>query len=87
MRLLAVLLPAQESQEPDVPTPEVKVRMPNLKNLRTVIDRMRHISEALSISAAANGNMCFQVQARYFLLPTNRWRILMNACVVCRTIS
>ncbi len=49
----------KESQEPDVPAPEVKIRMPNLKGLRVVIDRMKQIDDSLSLSATSAGTPYF----------------------------
>jgi len=59
-----------ECQEPLLPEPTVKIRMPLLKNLRTVIDRMRSISDEVTITANNAGDLCLKVQTDTVTIKT-----------------
>lgn len=53
-----------EFLEPELPDPKVKIRMPPLKSLRTVVDRLRSVDDRdiLRITASSNGEMVLQVE-------------------------
>eukprot|EP00823_Brevimastigomonas_motovehiculus_P000187 TRINITY_DN1029_c0_g3_i1.p1 TRINITY_DN1029_c0_g3~~TRINITY_DN1029_c0_g3_i1.p1 ORF type:complete len:272 (-),score=29.50 TRINITY_DN1029_c0_g3_i1:927-1742(-) len=53
----------QDYQEPSVPAPEVKFRMPNMKLLKSVVERMKSVgSSILTLTASTNGQAVFQVE-------------------------
>jgi len=60
-----------EYQEPELPEPEVQIRMPPLGNLKTVVDRMKAVSEELTIEATSLGRMIFKVETDMVTIRTH----------------
>jgi HUS1 checkpoint protein len=56
--------------EPHLPDPEVYIMMPPLKNLRNVIDKMKNISEYLTINANMAGEMYLRVETDMVTVTT-----------------
>jgi len=69
-----VLLSAQQLAqytEPQLPDPEVHIMMPPLKLLRHVIDKMKNVSDFVSIEANMAGKMTFKVETEMVTIHTN----------------
>lgn len=60
----------QDVQEPVIDADEVKVKMPPLKSLRPVVERMKSVSDRLTFLANTNGDVCFQVEADMVTIRT-----------------
>lgn len=56
--------------EPDVPAPEIKMKLPKLKPLRTVIDRMKTIDDLLTIRLSSDGRASFRVETPMVSIET-----------------
>ena len=68
-----VLLSAQQlSQyiEPHLPDPEVHIMMPPLKILRNVIDKMKNVSDSLTMEANMAGELTFRVETEMVSIAT-----------------
>lgn len=59
-----------ECQEPDLPPPTVKIRMPPLNSLKKVIERMKSVSDQLILTATNTGDACFEVQSDMVTIKT-----------------
>lgn len=60
-----------EYQEPELPEPEVQIRMPPLGNLKTVVDRMKAVNDELTIEASSLGRMVFKVETDLVTIRTH----------------
>ncbi len=61
----------QETQEPsDIPVPDVKIVMPPIKTLKSVVSRMRSVGYDLSIKATLAGELNLQVSAELVSIKT-----------------
>lgn len=61
----------KEYQEPELPEPEIQTRMPHLGNLKTVIDRMKAVSDELTIEADSAGRVVFRVETDLVKIKTH----------------
>lgn len=59
-----------EYREPMVPQPHVHILMPPLISVRTIIDRMKSMSNYLTISANHNGEFILKIQTESVLVET-----------------
>lgn len=50
-----------EYAEPELPPPAVKFKMPKIDDLIGIIDKMKKVSDQLTITANSQGNVCFEV--------------------------
>jgi len=69
-----VLLSSQQLAqytEPHLPDPEVHIMMPPLKLLRHVIDKMKNVSDYVSIEANMAGKLVFKVETEMVTIHTN----------------
>jgi HUS1 checkpoint protein len=57
-------------KEPALPVPKVKVLMPDLRALQTVVDHMKAISKTIRITISSAGEACFQVQTPLVTIKT-----------------
>jgi len=60
----------KEFYEPELPDPEVQIRMPELKALKNVIDRMKSVSDILTIEASLTGELVFEVNTDMVTIKT-----------------
>jgi len=60
----------KEYYEPELPDPEVQLRMPDMKALKNVIDRMKSVSDILTIEASSSGELVFEVATDMVTIKT-----------------
>lgn len=60
----------KEYYEPELPDPEVQIRMPDMKALKNVIDRMKSVSDILTIEATSSGELVFEVATDMVTIKT-----------------
>eukprot|EP00808_Paulinella_micropora_P005084 g5215.t1 len=53
----------QDCEEPNLPDPPVKIHMPPLKSLATVVERIGKLSTECSLICSSSGNLTVQVEA------------------------
>jgi HUS1 checkpoint protein len=58
-------------QSPVLPLPEVNIYMPHIKSLRTVVDRMKSLSDRLELSANQSGELTLKVETRMASVRTS----------------
>eukprot|EP00053_Salpingoeca_punica_P016363 m.154074 g.154074 ORF g.154074 m.154074 type:complete len:287 (-) comp16951_c0_seq14:1904-2764(-) len=58
-------------QPPMLPLPEVNIYMPHIKSFRTVVDRMKSLSDRLMLSANQNGELTLKVETRMASVRTS----------------
>ncbi|KAJ1906549.1 Checkpoint protein hus1 [Tieghemiomyces parasiticus] len=63
-------LQVEHIKEPIVPEPQVNILMPSLSNVRTIVDRMRSISNTLEVSASTNGEFRLKAQSELVEIVT-----------------
>ncbi|CAB3370172.1 Hypothetical predicted protein [Cloeon dipterum] len=59
------LIPRSEwplHEHPEVPIPNISIRVSSVKKVRTVIDRLRKLSSKLNIRASSNGDLCLRTE-------------------------
>ncbi|KAM4718576.1 checkpoint protein HUS1 isoform 4-T4 [Anableps anableps] len=61
----------QEFQEPSVPDFDVSVYLPPLKTMKSVVDRMKNLSNFLVIEANLNGEMNLKIQTHLVSVTTH----------------
>lgn len=52
-----------ECDEPALNAPKVKLKMPNLKQLSALCEKMKTLSDEVTITASNNGTMVFEAEA------------------------
>lgn len=60
----------EEFAEPELPDPEVQILMPDLRTLKNVIDRMKSVSDTLTLTATSRGDLMLQVRTDMVTIKT-----------------
>jgi len=60
----------EDFQEPQCPTPEVKLRIPPIRNFKQVIDRMRPMSDEVILRARTDGQIMLEIESEIVKITT-----------------
>lgn len=69
--MLQSLKSLAEYAEPHMPEPEVQLSMPNLTSLKSVIERMKSVSDQVTIEASSTGRLQFCVETEMVTIRTH----------------
>jgi HUS1 checkpoint protein len=57
-------------REPNVPAPQIAIEMPPLRNLRTIVDRLKSMHKSITIEASKRGTLALRIETHPLTLQT-----------------
>ncbi|TMW63751.1 hypothetical protein Poli38472_002692 [Pythium oligandrum] len=57
-------------REPNVPAPQIAIEMPPLKNVRTIVDRLKAMHKSITIEASKKGTLALRIETHPLTLQT-----------------
>ena len=57
-------------RDPELPSPDITVKLPKPKHIRSVLDRMKHIDKVMTVEATNVGSLTLKVQTEFVTMRT-----------------